>query len=165
MKTGGILTALKTSLSGMGGQLKRLDAISENIANAERAPDAKGNFYKRKIIVPKEQKLAKGKIFGDEMHLKMTATNKNHMPSRSINAILNPNNPDDPFPLEIKEVEGYKMVFNPSHPRADENGYVKMPDVNPVEEMVDLISASRTYEANATVLDASKQMAKKALEI
>ena len=162
MRPGGILTALRTSLSGMGGQIKRLDAISENIANAERAPDANGNFYKRKIIVPEEQKTARRKMFGDEMDLKMTKSNKNHMSSKSINAILNP---DNPFPVKIKEVEGHKMIFNPSHPRADENGYVKMPDVNPVEEMVDLISASRTYEANVTVLDASKQMAKKALEI
>ncbi len=165
MQTGGILTALKTSLSGMGNQVKRLDAISENIANAERAPDAKGKFYKRKIVVPQAQKSRAKKTFGDQMSLRMNKTNKNHLASKSIEATLNPAEQESPFPVKIKEVEGVKMVFNPSHPRADENGYVKMPDINPVEEMVDLISASRTYEANVTVLDASKQMAKKALEI
>lgn len=165
MRVGGLLTALKTSLSGMSNQIKRLDAISGNIANAERAPDAKGKLYKRKIIVPEANKSRMTSAFGNEMHLKMTRTKNNHMGSKSINAMLNPSDPDNPFPVKIKEVEGHKMVYNPSHPRADENGYVKMPNVNPVEEMIDLISASRTYEANVTVLDASKQMAKKALEI
>ncbi len=63
------------------------------------------------------------------------------------------------------EHKGEKLVFNPNHPQADDKGYVKMPDINMVEEMVDLISVSRSYEANVTVIDAAKQMAKKTFEI
>jgi len=57
------------------------------------------------------------------------------------------------------------LVYNPGHPDANANGYVEMPNVNPVEEMVDMVSASRAYEANVTALNASKAMTKKALEI
>ena len=73
--------------------------------------------------------------------------------------------PGQPLKAKIVEVKGEKLVYNPGHPRADENGYVRMPNVNVVEEMVDLISSSRAYEANATVLDAAKKMAKNALNI
>ena len=73
--------------------------------------------------------------------------------------------PGEAAPVEVKEIKGEKLVYNPGHPRADENGYVHMPNVNVVEEMVDLVSTSRTYEANVTVLDAAKKMAKHALNI
>ncbi len=58
-----------------------------------------------------------------------------------------------------------KNVFNPSHPDADENGYVKMPNVNILKEMVDMMSATRSYEANATAIKSAKRMALKALEL
>ena len=59
----------------------------------------------------------------------------------------------------------YNLVYDPSHPDADENGYVKYPNVNIVNEMTDLIDATRSYEANATAFDASKSMASKGLEL
>jgi len=67
--------------------------------------------------------------------------------------------------FKVIEHKGEKLVFNPNHPQADEKGYVKMPDVNMVEEMVDLIATSRSYEANVTVIEAAKQMAKRTFEI
>ncbi|MCK5347437.1 MAG: flagellar basal body rod protein FlgC [Candidatus Heimdallarchaeota archaeon] len=165
MKVNGVFSALRTTLSGMSNQMKRLNAISENIANAERTPDEKGNIYNRKVVVQQSESKLRRSRFGDEMQLKMQRTNSAHMTSKSISATLDPNNQDEKFPVKIVEQKGFRVLYNPGHPRADENGYVKMPDVNPVEEMVDLIGASRTYEANVTVMDASKQMAKKALEI
>jgi len=165
MKVNGVFSALRTTLSGMSNQMKRLNAISENIANAERTPDEKGNIYKRKIVVQESGSKLRKSRFGDEMRLKMQTSNSAHMTSEKFNGILDPDKKDQKFPIKIVEEKGFKTLYNPGHPRADENGYVKMPDVNPVEEMVDLISASRTYEANVTVMDASKQMAKKALEI
>ncbi len=163
MKIGGILSAIHTTLSGMSNQMKRLDVISENIANAERAPDAKGRVYHRKVVVPK--KTSKGHIhFDPESSLPLRRQDQNHMSLKSAEEILTGRKPDE-FPLKVVEEKGVKLVYNPSHPRADENGYVKMPNVNPVEEMVDLIAATRTYEANVTVLNAAKQLAKRALEI
>jgi len=162
MRVGGLFTAIRTTLSGLGNQMKRLDAISQNIANAERAPDAKGRLYRRKIVVPEKGRSQVPKMFGDQMRLRLERTDRAHMASQPISPA---EDPDNPFPVKIVEEKGFKLVYNPGHPRADENGYVKMPDINPVEEMVDLIGASRTYDANVTVLDASKQMAKRALEI
>jgi len=165
MKVNGVFSALRSTLSGMSNQMKRLNAISENIANAERTPDENGNIYNRKVVVQESQSKFQKSRFGDEMRLKMQTTNSAHMTSEKFSGILDPDKQDEKYPVKIVEEKGFKVLYNPGHPRADENGYVKMPDVNPVEEMVDLISATRTYEANVTVMDASKQMAKKALEI
>lgn len=153
---------MRTTVSGMSNQLKRLDVVSENIANADRVPDKNGQVYQRKVVVPKKTNNYTRR-FNDEMSLKMRRSSQGHMPSRKPVGPIAKN--ADPNDLKIVEVKGEQLVYNPGHPRADANGYVRMPDVNVVEEMVDLISASRTYEANVTVLNAAKQMAKKALEI
>lgn len=164
MKVGGIFTALRTTLAGMSNQTKRLDAISDNIANAERSPDGKGNVYRRKVVVP-EKETRGAKRFSVRNEVGLLRTNPNHMDIGDFDGPVGPQASDDVLPVEVKEVKGEQLVYNPSHPRADANGYVHMPDVNPVEEMVDLIAATRTYEANVTVLNAAKQMAKKAMEI
>lgn len=65
----------------------------------------------------------------------------------------------------IEDPRDLRTIFQPGHPDANAQGYVQMPNVNPVEEMVDMISASRSYEANVTALNASKAMTRKALEI
>jgi flagellar basal-body rod protein FlgC len=66
---------------------------------------------------------------------------------------------------ETEDKTPFKMVYDPSHPDADNNGYVEMPNVNVVNEMVDMISATRSYEANVTAINAAKTMAKDSLEI
>jgi len=164
MKVGGIFTALRTTLAGMSNQTKRLDAISDNIANAERSPDAKGNVYRRKVVVPEKE--SHGAMpFSVRNEVSLKRTNPNHMDIGDFDGPFGPETENDVLPVKVEQVKGEQLVYNPSHPRADENGYVHMPDVNPVEEMVDLIAATRTYEANVTVLNAAKQMAKKAMEI
>ncbi len=65
----------------------------------------------------------------------------------------------------VEDQTPFKLVYDPSHPDADENGYVQLPNVDPLKEMVDLMSATRSYEANVTVLNATKGMLMKALEI
>ena len=67
--------------------------------------------------------------------------------------------------VKVVEESGVRLVYDPQHPLADENGYVRVPDINPVEEMVSLVSATRTYEANVAVMNAAKLIAKKSLEI
>ena len=66
---------------------------------------------------------------------------------------------------QIVEFEGDKLIYDPRHPMADKNGYIRLPNVNMVEEMVDLIQASRAYEANVSMMTAIKNMANKAMEI
>ena len=161
MKISGIFTAIRTNLSGLSSQMKRLDAISENVANAERVPDVNGKVYLRKIVDQKG--LGKPQLpFGDEMTLRLKSSNSKHLNKAGVNSNYINKETDG---SKIIEVKGEKLVFDPSHPRADEAGYVKMPKVNLVEEMVDLISASRAYEANVSILTAAKQMAKNTLKI
>ncbi|MFF2908552.1 flagellar basal body rod protein FlgC [Paenibacillus sp. NPDC057934] len=137
------------SASALTAQRLRMDVISSNIANAEttRASvvDGKAVPYRRKMVV---LETAEGNKFSDILHNKMNGDVK----GVTVQAIT-----EDSSPL--------KPVFNPSHPDADENGYVYMPNVDITKEMVDMLSASRSYEANVTMLNASKAMVSKALEI
>jgi flagellar basal-body rod protein FlgC len=162
MKVEGIFSAIRTTLGGLSMQMKRMDVISENIANAEKSPDDNGNVYQRKVLEPRRQGSGLSRKFGDVLGLRMNRSHHAHMQSSGPGK---PGNPQALQEFKVIEQQGEKLIFDPNHPKADENGYVKMPDINMVEEMVDLISASRSYEANVTVMNAAKTMAKRSLEI
>lgn len=138
------------SASALTAQRLRMDVISSNIANAEttRASvvDGKAVPYRRKLVV---LETAKNDSFSNVLSAKM---NGDDAAGVKVQAII-----DDSSPL--------KPVYNPSHPDADANGYVYMPNVDMAKEMVDMLSASRSYDANVTMLNASKAMVVKALEI
>jgi flagellar basal-body rod protein FlgC len=139
------------SASGLTAQRLRMDVISSNIAQAEttRSSVVNGHAvpYRRKMVVfsPNESNFSNmlqaqmGREDSTARGVKVTAIQEDATP--------------------------FKPVYNPSHPDADEKGYVYMPNVDITKEMVDLISASRSYEANVTALNASKAMVMKALEI
>lgn len=157
-------SALNVSANGMSAQRKRMNAIASNIANAETTRTEDGGPYTRKMVLMHEQ--ASGTfskmLNGDEFNLGVT--NKFHISAGqsdgSINALVNGVNAE-----ETEDKTPFKMVYDPSHPDADNNGYVEMPNVNVVNEMVDMISATRSYEANVTAINAAKTMAKDSLEI
>jgi len=162
MKVGGLFSAIRTTVNGLSNQMKRMDVISENIAHAEKSPDENGNVYQRKVLQSKSNRSTYSKRFGEELGMRLNRSHSNHLQSSAGSRVQKTASPDQ---YKVIEEKSEKLIFDPNHPQADENGYVKMPDINMVEEMVDLISASRTYEANVTVMNAAKQMAKKALEI
>lgn len=163
---GNIYRSMDIAASGMTAQRKRMDAISSNIANAQVTNvDGKGNPYLRKHVsmTPNPQKTFESSL--QEMILKLKTSEHGHIKQMSGS-------------LEAREstpfVEGNEMdipnmkknvVYDPSHPDSDANGYVTYPDINIIDEMVDLMVASRTFDANVTVLNASKQMIMKSLEI
>lgn len=144
----GLFTGIEISSSGLTAQRLRLDVIASNIANAETTRsgevDASGRPvpYKRKDVV-----FEAGTPFGVYLRRKLGSTS-----GVRVRRIVEDNM--DP-----------RLVHNPDHPDADERGYVRMPNVNILEEMVDLISATRSYEANVTSLNATKEMCLRALEI
>lgn len=142
----GVFSGMDISASGMTAQRTRLDIISENIANVNTTRDADGNIYKRKSVIFQE----KGYPSFDEVLLGTKGAVGKGVKITSI--------------IEDDETE-CRMVYDPSHPDADENGYVTYPNVNTVTEMTDMIDASRSYEANVTAFNASKNMQLKALEI
>jgi flagellar basal-body rod protein FlgC len=142
--------------SALSAQRLRMDVISSNIANAEttRAKYVNGKFvpYSRKMVVmeptsPNFSETLKNQINGTSGSASGSAS-----PGVKITQIVEDQTP-------------FKLVYNPSHPDADENGYVQMPNVDIAKEMIDMISASRAYEANVTALNSNKAMFAKALEI
>ncbi|UHA73941.1 flagellar basal body rod protein FlgC [Paenibacillus sp. 481] len=145
-----ISNSFQISASGLTAQRLRMDVISSNIANAEttRAGFVNGQFvpYQRKTVV-------------------MSPTQPSFQQTLQA-AMQGESTPRGVKVTQIKSDEApFKLVFNPTHPDADQNGYVHMPNVDMAKEMVDMISATRSYEANVTALNASKSMIMKALEI
>lgn len=138
------------SASALTAQRLRMDVISSNIANAEttRGKMVNGQWvpYSRKVVV---------------MEPKQSAPF-----SQYLNTAMGKDASEGVVVSQIKEDKApFKLVYNPTHPDANADGYVSMPNVDMVQEMVDMISATRSYEANVTALNASKAMVTKALEI
>ena len=164
MAVDGIFSAFNITLHGLRTEMKKLEAISENVANAERAPDENGNVYKRKTVLSKYSKRHPAPDFEAEMNLQLEGNSKKHFGTFSEKED-SAKFPEDKSQIKVVKIEGEKLVYNPAHPRANEQGYVRMPKVNMVEEMVDLMAASRAYEANINVMDAGKKMAQDTLKI
>ncbi len=144
-------TAMNTSASGLSMQRLRMDVISQNIANATTTKTAEGTPYRRKTITVAEKQAGSGSKFSKILKDKIK---NGKAAGEGVNV------------TEIVEDQApFKKVYDPGNPEADEEGYVEMPNVNVIEEMVNMISASRSYEANVTAINASKAMAQKALEI
>jgi len=164
MKVDGIFSMLNTTRTGLNNQLKRLEVISENIANANTYPDENGKVYQRKLVQDKIGGQRSRRGFANEMTLSMKRSRPNHIApgGTDSNGVISGKNPAGP---KVVEVSGEQLVFEPGHPQANEAGYVRVSDVNVVSEMVDMVSASRAYEANVNVMNAAKQIAKKTMEI
>lgn len=140
-----IFKSIDIAASGLTAERLRMDLISNNIANANSTRTEAGGPYRRQLAVftPRE--------------------------AESFSAILNRTQNQMPEGVRVtgivKDQAPFKMVYDPNHPDANKEGYVEMPNVNIVTEMVDMIAASRSYEANVTVINSIKGMATKALEI
>lgn len=143
----GIFNIMNTSASGLTAERLRMDVIADNIANAQTTRTEDGGAYRRKMVVFKENK----KDFIVPMNI--TKTEKAGLEG-GVKVVQIA---EDQSPLNI--------VYDPNHPDANEKGYVAMPNVNTVREMVDMITATRAYEANSTVITNAKAMANSALQI
>jgi len=141
------LESLNISGSGLTAQRLRMDVISENIANIDTTRTESGDPYRRKMVV-----------------LSSTASN-----SFKDMMVKNLSDYEITGGVEVSDIvedqSEFKLAYNPEHPDADENGYVKMPNVDSLKETVDMMEAYRAYQANVTALNTTKQMAVKALEI
>ncbi|ANQ54053.1 flagellar basal body rod protein FlgC [Thermosipho sp. 1063] len=124
--------------TGMSAQRLRIDVITNNLANSETTRTKNGEPYRRKVPVFQELvRNIKGRVENGGVIVK-----------------------------EIYEDQSpFRIVYDPAHPDADENGYVKLPNVNVVREMVDMINAQRAYEANVTAFNTTKAMINSALQI
>lgn len=142
---------IDASASGLTAERLRMDVISNNIANANTTRTAEGGAYRRRYVVFEPRDNDTTTFAG---LLAATANQKKHRTGNGVRAVRIAED-DKPGPL----------VYDPGHPDADAAGYVARPNVNVVTEMVDMITASRAYEANTTAISAAKGMALKALDI
>ncbi|WP_042223775.1 flagellar basal body rod protein FlgC [Oceanobacillus manasiensis] len=147
-----IFNAINSSASALTAQRLRMDVVSSNIANAQttRATiNENGDYepYRRKMVSVEPN----GGSFKSFLH-KATGTVNGTGNGVKVTGITEDETP-------------FKLIYDPTHPDADDTGYVQTPNVDPLKEMVDLMSATRSYEANITSLNASKGMLMKALEI
>lgn len=138
--------AMDISASGMTAQRLRTDIIAQNIANVNTTRDGDGGVYKRKTVVFEEKP---SNSFNDYLSVASGSIGNGVKVSQIVE--------DNETPMT--------MVYDPSHPDADEDGYVMYPNVNTVTEMTNLIDASRSYEANVTAFNGTKSMTMTALEI
>ena len=165
---GMLFNVMRTIGNGLSAQRRRMEATASNIANAETTRTEEGGPYRRKSIVVKEvstEKRIPSRSF--RTSLRLATTSPAHM-SGSESGVSGTTTVEQPD-MEVETLEDapgqVKMVYDPHHPDADANGYVAYPDINPVEEMVDMMTASRAYEANIAAMTTLKSMVKKALEM
>jgi len=130
------ISSIDISASGLFAQRKRLDAIANNIANVNTTRTDAGGPYKRQMVMMKAQ--------SDGVN--------NSAGGVEVEAVVDSQEPP-------------KMIYDPSHPDAGPDGMVAMPNVNIVQEMVDMITATRAYEANVQAINAARSMSSKALEL
>jgi flagellar basal-body rod protein FlgC len=164
---GGIFTGLEISASGMRAQRIRQNTISSNLANAETTRTAEGGPYRRQYVTLEAQSNKRDtRILNPTVALHGITTHSNHIPIPSSNFPR-----DERFfgrGVEVMEIRSDsrppRLEYDPGHPDADEDGYVAMPNVNVIEEMTDMISATRAYEANSTAFNAIKGMLTQALQ-
>ncbi|KAA3648407.1 MAG: flagellar basal body rod protein FlgC [Chloroflexi bacterium] len=145
---------LRVGMSGLSAQRLRLDVIANNVANAETTRTEEGGPYRRKDVVFTPQ--------GQDQFLPGLVKAR-RTENASPNALL------DVGGVRVSEVitddEELPKVYDPSHPDADEEGFVTYPNVNIVVEMTNMLSATRSYEANLSIIEAAKSMALRALDI
>jgi len=135
--------------SALTAQRLRMDVIAENIANAETTRTEDGEPYRRKRVImePRNSEFA-------EMLARRAGGEERGSVTGGVRV------------TEIAEDESpFKLKYDPTHPDANEDGYVKLPNVDITQEMVDMISAYRSYQANVTAFNAYKDMAQRALDI
>lgn len=139
-------SSMRVSATGLDAQTKRMNTISSNIANAETTRSPEGGPYRRKdpLFAAHTDRESFGEVLQTELDEQVQGVMVEEI---------------------VEDQKAPRVVYNPGHPDANADGYVAMPNVNPVEEMANMISAQRSYEANVTAMNAAKAMAQKALDI
>jgi flagellar basal-body rod protein FlgC len=141
-------TAFRIASSGLHAQRARLDAVASNLANAQTTRTAEGGPYRRREVVLESVPLA-------ELLPEVDVATLDSGPG--------------PRGVEVRSVtldsSPPRRVYEPGHPDADQAGYVSLPNVDVVQEMVNMITASRSYAANAAVLETAKQLAQRAIDL
>lgn len=138
-------SSMKISASGLSANRAWINVLSSNLANINTTRTADGKPYQRRTVIYES---TPAEAFGSQLDLAM----QDNLQKVSVTDI-------------VSDGRDFREVYDPSHPDANENGIVLMPNINSVEEMANLVNASRSYEANLAALNMAKQLAMKAMEI
>jgi flagellar basal-body rod protein FlgC len=145
--------SLDVSASGLTASRMRMDVVAENLANAQTTRGPNGGPYRRKEVVLQS-------VGGNGFQSALAS---------AAGTVPGAGSSQQPGGVEVSGIvqdnARPRMVYDPSHPDANAQGYVAMPNVNPVTEMVDLISSSRAYEANVTAMQTAKSMFSKTFDL
>lgn len=157
-----IFSSFAFSAQGLSVQRMRLSSVAKNIANADTTRDERGQVYRREVVVVRARQRA---TFEDALQLSLPL-------ARSSPSHVDPQTPGLRAPDDLilkaqvaRDNSPPRLVYDPTHPDANAEGYVQMPNVNIVTEMVEMISAQRAFEANTGVIAAAKNIARDSLEI
>lgn len=143
-----LIRAIASSASGLAAQRVRMDVVGNNVANIDTTRTPEGGPYQRRVV-----RFASG-----DPALPFASIVRKFLGGGSTGVVLTQ--------VAVDEQSPPRTVYDPSHPDADpETGYLELPNIDLVQEMTDLTSANRSYQANVTVLNAAKQMALRALDI
>lgn len=148
-----IASSMQISASGLTAERVRLDVISNNIANVNTTRGADGQPYRRQQAVFAARQA--GSPFASALAAARNGGRSGQITGAGVQVTA----------IEPDTAHDFKVVHDPGHPDADANGNVKLPNVEPIVEMVDMIAASRAYEAGVTAINSAKQMQQRALEI
>lgn len=141
-----IFTTFDVAASGLKAQTTRLNTISSNLANSETTSTPEGGPYKKKSVIFQTENIA------FKQHLNSSLQARGQAQGVQVAKIIEDKSPP-------------QRIYDPSHPDAKADGYVEMPNVSVLKEMVDMMSATRSYEANTTTIKSAKRMAMQALNI
>jgi flagellar basal-body rod protein FlgC len=142
-----LFSALSVSASGMAAQRTRAALLVENIANSETTRTPEGGPYRRKDAIFSSDEV--GSAFGSELQAQLSGGNLTGVKVAGISV----------------DTSAPEKRYLPGHPDADAQGYVTMPKVNPAEDMVDLMGANRSYQANVAAMSAVKDMIQKSIDL
>ncbi len=158
--------AMSISASGMSAQRLRMEAIAKNLANADATRSADGEVYQRKrvsITASEAGQNDPGRRHSSRITLTRTAPG--HIPAAGLRQAPEKSLPVVTAKEVTSESDAFIYVYEPHHPDADEKGYIKMPDIDTMTEMVDMVAATRAYEANLAAMKAYQNMVNKSLDI
>ncbi len=166
MKIGNNIPGFDISAKGLSIQRKKMNLIAENIANADTVRTADGQPYKRKYLtVVQKNDLFPALNLNSQNTIRLITTNENQISNPSTTLNVNGQNNDGIASYESVDNSKGEVVYDPNNVNANKDGYVQTSNVNIITEMVDMIAASRSYEANLTALNSSKQIVKDSLDI
>lgn len=150
-----MFNGIDAAASGLTAERLRMDVISNNLANANTTRTAQGGAYHRRYVVFEPREVSENQSFtGYLANALKPMKSRERGQGNGVRAVR----------IEEDTTQG-PLVYDPGNPDANPEGYLERPNVNPVAEMVDMITASRAYEANVTTINAAKSMAMKAMDI